>query len=269
MLDEVKQLLSSFKFIDVYDGYQIIADIWKEAFTHDTELIAASDFYTVARTREPKLVTKGTGKNKREEQDGWIGSIVPNDLIAERLYTAELAEIESKQSRVQEVDVELTEFIEAAKIENSVEYNALYDAIKKNAEDEPQDSFENKAVKAELKKAKKGSNEYNLLKKVEGLMTEKSLLGKAIIAEEKALKEMIYERILNLTDEEVDNLVHEKWFGNIVTDLVHLVEIPLKAEISILDMLNKRYAHTLSELDTKILDLESVFETLLSELVVE
>ena len=100
-------------------------------------------------------------------------------------------------------------------------------------------------------------------------MTEKSLLGKAIIAEEKALKEMIYERILNLTDEEVDNLVHEKWFGNIVTDLVHLVEIPLKAEISILDMLNKRYAHTLSELDTKILDLESVFETLLSELVVE
>ena len=269
MLDEVKQLLSSFKFIDVYDGYQIIADIWKEAFTHDTELIAASDFYTVARTREPKLVTKGTGKNKREEQDGWIGSIVPNDLIAERLYTAELAEIESKQSRVQEVDVELTELIEAAKIEDSDEYNALYDAIKKNAEDEPQDSFENKAVKAELKKAKKGSNEYNLLKKVEGLMTEKSLLGKAIIAEEKALKEMIYERILNLTDEEVDNLVHEKWFGNIVTDLVHLVEIPLKAEISILDMLNNRYAHTLSELDTKILDLESVFETLLSELVVE
>ena len=269
MLDEVKQILSSFKFIDVYDGYQIIADIWKEALTHDTELIAASDFYTVARTREPKLVTKGTGKNKREEQDGWIGSIVPNDLIAERLYTTELAEIESKQSRVQEVDVELTELIEAAKIEDSDEYNALYDAIKKNAEDEPQDSFENKAVKAELKKAKKGSNEYNLLKKVEGLMTEKSLLGKAIIAEEKALKEMIYERILNLTDEEVDNLVHEKWFGNIVTDLVHLVEIPLKAEISILDMLNKRYAHTLSELDTKILDLESVFETLLSELVVE
>ena len=115
MLYEVKQLLSSFKFIDVYDGYQIIADIWKEALTHDTELIAASDFYAIARTREPNMVTKGTGKNKREEQDGWVGSIVPNELIAERLYTAELEEIESKQSRVQEVDAGLSELVEAAK----------------------------------------------------------------------------------------------------------------------------------------------------------
>ena len=269
MLYEVKQLLSSFKFIDVYDGYQIIADTWKEALTHDAELIAASDFYTVARTREPKLVTKGTGKNKREEQDGWMGSIVPNELIAERLYTAELAEIERKQTRAQEVEAELAELVEAAKIEDTDENTALYEAIKKNAEDEPQDSFENKAIKAALKTAKKDTVECDLLKKVERLLTEKATLNKTIQAEEKALKDMVYERILNLTDEEIDDLVHEKWFGNSITDLVQLVEIPLKAELSTLDMLNKRYAHTLSELDTEIRDLESVFETLLSELVVD
>lgn len=61
MLIHIKELLSEFDFIDVYDGYQIVAEIWKNALTHDTELIAASDFYTVGRTREPNMVTKGTG----------------------------------------------------------------------------------------------------------------------------------------------------------------------------------------------------------------
>ena len=159
--------------------------------------------------------------------------------------------------------------VEAAKIEDTDENTALYEAIKKNAEDEPQDSFENKAIKAALKTAKKDTVECDLLKKVERLLTEKATLNKTIQAEEKALKELVYERILNLTDEEIDDLVHEKWFGNSITDLVQLVEIPLRAELSTLDMLNKRYAHTLSELDTEIRDLESVFETLLSELVVD
>lgn len=269
MLDEIKQILSEFKFIDVYDGYQIIADSWKKALTHDIELIAASDFYAVARTREPNMVTKGTGKNKREEQDGWIGSIIPNELIAESLYTEELNEIESKQSKVQEVDIELSELVEAAKVEDTDENNALYEAIKKNKEDEPQDSFENKTVKAELKNATKGTIEYDLLKKVDELLTEKAMLGKAIKAEEKTLKEKVYDRILSLTDEEIDDLVHEKWFGNVVADLVNLVTIPLKADLRTLDMLNKRYANTLSELDTEIRTLEEAFETLMSEMVVE
>ncbi|MEX6702323.1 type I restriction-modification system subunit M [Peribacillus frigoritolerans] len=269
MLVEVKEILSEFKYIDAYDGYQIIAEIWKNVLTHDTELIASSDFYTIGRTREPNLVTKGTGKNKREEQDGWVGSIVPNDLIAKRLYSTELEDIESEKSRVQEIDNELSELVEAAKVEDTDENNALYDVIKKNDEDEPQDSFESKSVIAEFKKATKGTIEYDLLKTVEKLMTEKSSLNKAIKVEEKALKEMIYERILNLNDEEIDSLVHEKWFGNTVHALVSLVAIPLKTELSTLEMLNKRYENTFSEIDTESRDLESMFESLMSELVAE
>ncbi|WKB36430.1 hypothetical protein QS257_04775 [Terrilactibacillus sp. S3-3] len=64
MLVEIKETLSEFKYIDVYDGYQIVAEIWKNALTHDTEIIALSDFYKAGRTREPNMVTKGTGKKK-------------------------------------------------------------------------------------------------------------------------------------------------------------------------------------------------------------
>ena len=268
MLVHIKEILSEFNFIDIYDGYQIVAEIWKDALTHDAELIAGSDFYTVGRTREPNMVTKGAGEKKREEQDGWVGAIVPNDLIAKRLYSDELQAIEDKKNRVGEIETELTELVEAAKVEDSEENAALYDALKKNEDDEPQDSFENKAVKAELKKATKGTIEYDLLKKAEGLIAEKSALGKEIKTDEKELKEAIYERILILADKEIDALVFEKWFGTTVADLVSLVEMPLKDELATLEMLSKRYANTLTEINEESIRLEGAFEALMNELVV-
>ncbi|TXR78294.1 type I restriction-modification system subunit M [Bacillus sp. BF9-10] len=263
MLTEIKEILSEFKYIDVYNGYQIVAEIWKNALIHDTEIIALSDFYTAGRTREPNMVTKGTGNKKREEQDGWVGSIVPNELIAKRLYSDELEEIESKKTRIQEIENELSDLVEATKVEDSDEAHALGETLNEAGE-----AFENKSVKAEVKKASKGTVEYNLLKKVEKLFADKSALSKAVKADEKVLKEAVQERILTLTNEEIDNLMHEKWFGNIVDAMVGLIEIPLKTELSTLQMLNNRYADTLSAIDEESLCLELAFEALMSELVV-
>ncbi|MTK10016.1 MAG: type I restriction-modification system subunit M [Hungatella sp.] len=269
MLLEIKNMLAAFDYIDIYDGYQIIAEIWKQSLTHDTELIAASDFYTVGRTREPNMVTKGSGNNKREEQDGWVGAIVPNDLIAKRLYSVELVEIENKKLRIAEMEAELTELIEAAKVEDSDEYTALYDVLKKNDDGVAQDSFENKAIKAELKNRAKGTYEYDLLKKAEKLITDKLSLNKAVKAEEKELKEKIEERILVLADEEIDSYVYEKWFGTTVELMIDLVTQPLKEELNTLEMLHNRYSQTLSAIELEIETLEKAFESLLSELVVE
>lgn len=81
-------------------------------------------------------------------------------------------------------------------MEDSVENAALYDAIKKNEDDEPQDSFDNKAVKAELKKVKKGTTEYDLIKKVEGLINEKSSLNKEIKEKRKNSKRLFMKESL-------------------------------------------------------------------------
>lgn len=269
MLNSIKNILSGYKYIDVYDGYQIIAEIWKSALTHDTELIASFGFYKIGRTREPNMVMKGSGSNKREEQEGWVGSIIPSSLIAKELYSAELEAIENKKDAILDIDSELADLIEAAKVEDSIENNALYEALKKNDEDEPCDAFDNKLVKSELKKALKGSEEYELLKKVETLINEKSLLAKAIKSEENKLKDEVQERILILTDEEIDKLMYKKWFGSTADKMVSLVQIPLKAELNILQMLEERYANTLDSIDMEIESLMSEFEALKKELVVE
>jgi type I restriction enzyme M protein len=153
--------------------------------------------------------------------------------------------------------------VEAANVEDSDEANALGETLNESGE-----AFENKSVNSELKKATKGTVEYNLLKKVEKLFADKSALSKAVKADEKALKEAVQERILTLTNEEIDNLMHEKWFGNTVDAIVGLIEMPLKTELSTLQMLHNRYADTLSDIDEKSRSLESAFESLMSELVV-
>lgn len=167
------------------------------------------------------------------------------------------------------METELTDLVEAAKVEGSEENNALYDVLKKNEDDEPGDAFDNKSVKAELKKAEKGSEEYELLKKVETLINKKSSLIKDIKSEEKELKDAVQERILVLTDEEIDNLMYKKWFGSTAEKMVNLVQIPLKAELNTLQMLEERYTNTLSDIDTEINSLMSEFEALKDELVVK
>lgn len=268
MLDEIKEILKDYEHIDAYDGYQVIAEIWKESLEHDAELIATEDFYTVGRTRVPNIVTKGTGDKKREEQDGWNGSIVPNDVLANRLYHEELVQIEDKKNRIREIETELEEYVEAAKVEDTDENSALFDALKKDADGEVLDSFENKLLKEELKKNSKESAEYNLLKKIESLISEKSKVTKEIKLEEKELKDAVADRILVLTDDEIDMLMFEKWFGVTVKSIVALIEVAVKGDLATLKMLEERYSSTLSDIDVEIDDLMASFEKLQAELVV-
>lgn len=269
MLADMKRILTEFDSLDIYSGYQIIAEIWKDTLSHDLELIAGLGFYNAGRTREPNMVTKGSGANKHEEQSGWVGAIVPNDLIAQKLYADQVQAIEDRKNQLTETEGNLSELVEAAKVEDSDENTILYESVKKNKDDEPQDSFDNKKVKAELKAAAKGSTEYDLLHKVSDFMSQKSKLNTAIKKEQEELDEAVYERIEQLTDEEIDSLVYEKWFGGLKESMVNLVQEPLKADLQTLDTLNSRYATTLSDLEDETKKVENEFESLLSELVVK
>ena len=267
MLLEIKEMLSEFQFINIYDGYQEIAKVWNDSLTKDMELISLSDFYTLGRTREANMVTKGSGANRREEQDGFISSLIPNELIVKQLYRIESSNIAELKQKLLETETELDELVEAAKVEGSDENEVLYECLSKNKEGEAGNSFVNRNIKNELKEYKKDGDEYKLLKNVENLMSDRSKINKEIREKEKELKELVEDRILILTDEEIDSLVFEKWFGGLIDEMVALIEKPLKKEIEILKMLDDRYKSTLNDLDAEYKELEASFESLLSELV--
>ncbi|PIT54501.1 type I restriction-modification system subunit M [Snodgrassella alvi] len=268
MLNDIKSLLASFNYIDIYDGYQIIAEIWQNSLLHDTEIIAATDFYTAARNRIPNMVSKGSGAKKRLEQDGFVSSLIPSELIATELYADHLANIDHKKQQIQTLESELADLVEAAKVEDSIEYDALYESLKKNDDDEPLDTFDNKKLKQELKTTPNDSECYSLLKKVDKLISQKSALSKQVKTEELALKEAVQERILILTDEEIDTLMYKKWFGNTIALLCELIEKPIKAELKTLQMLNERYQDTLTSIDKEIEQLEAELQAMMQDLVV-
>lgn len=263
MLTEIKELLLAFNHIDEYDGYQIIAEIWKENLTEDAEIIALTDFYTAGRTRVPFMVTKGSGKTKREEQDGWIGSIVSNELIKKHLFAEDVAEIEEKEVRLSEVEAELTELVEAAKVEESDEEVALSEAL-----NDKEDAFLIGSVRSLLKEATKESTDATLLKKVETLLNEKTTLNRDVKKLNQELKEATEARIETLTNEEIDVLVHEKWFGSLVYKVMRLIGNPLTEELAVLEQLQARYSDTLSTLEEESKQLEQELEEMMQQLVV-
>ena len=269
MVDEIKQVLSQFDNVDQYAGYQIVADLWESSLEEDAELIAANGFYEAGRTRKPNMVEKGSGAKKRTVQDGWLGAIVPNDLIADVLYQDDKAKISELEQKAADVENELGELVEAAKTEDTPEYNALFDVLKKNDDDEPQDSFESKKVKTALKENEEGSDGTGYLKRVSDLMAAKTKVNRKIKNAKADLQEAIYDRIEKLTNEEIDQLMQEKWFGDFEEKMVKLVTQPLLADLQTLAILNDRYADTLDDIDSQISQAEADLNSLIQDLVVK
>lgn len=269
MVDEIKQVLSQFDNVDQYAGYQIVADLWESSLEEDAELIAANGFYESGRTRKPNMVEKGSGAKKRTVQDGWLGAIVPNDLIADVLYQDDKAKISELEQKAADVESELGELVEAAKTEATPEYDALFDMLKKNDDDEPQDSFESKKVKAALKESEEGSDGTGYLKRVSNLMAAKTKVNREIKNAKADLQEDIYDRIEKLTNEEIDQLMQEKWFGVFEEKMVELVTQPLLADLQTLAMLNDRYADTFDDIDSQISQAEADLNSLMQDLVVK
>ena len=263
MLAEIKEILTNFKHLNVYDGYQLVAEQWENYLTEDVEKISAGDFYELGRSREPNIVTKGTGKNKREEQEGWVGTLVPIDLILKELYEEEAKLIEEIEAEINEVESALDELVEEAQVEDSDENEILGESL--NAS---KNSFIVGSIRKEIKNYEEDTEEYKLVQRVLDLLSKRTKTNRTIREKTQALDMKVQNRILELTDEEIDQLVYKKWFGNLVEEMTRLIEEPLIEELDTLKELNERYTDTLDDLDAEYNELEASFKEMASQLVV-
>ena len=152
-------------------------------------------------------------------------------------------------------------------MEETVENEILYESLTRTKDDEPGNSFVSNLIKAELKEYHKKSEEFKMLKNVETLMSDRLRINREIREKEIELKELVENRILILTKEEIDKLVYEKWFGSLIKEMTDLIERPLKNELDTLKLLDNRYKFTLEDLDEEYKELEAEFESLVAKLV--
>ena len=269
MLDDAKNLFAHISWVDSYEAYQVVAELWHQKLTTDLEIIAGNDFYDAAIMTEPHMVTKGSGKTKRIEQDGVIGRLIPNDFIEHFLFSEERDKLDSYQSDLDSLEAELGELIDAAKEEATDEYYALNDLLKRDDDDEVKDAFDAARVNKTLKELAKTDESFELVKKTYDLLERIKKIKKSIKDDRNSLDEKVYARFETLTYEEIDQLMWNKWFGTITNDIGKILEAPVLKELDILSMLNERYSDTLQSIDLEINNLEKSLEEMMKELVLE
>ena len=107
---ELDAMIANTALVDPYDVYQNLDDAWN-GISIDLEVLGSEGFDAV-RAVDPNMVVKKKAGKDVEVQDGWIGRVLPFDLVQRELLHDDLAAIETDERRVQDIDSEIETILE-------------------------------------------------------------------------------------------------------------------------------------------------------------
>lgn len=254
LADDIFARLSGFPLIDKYEAYQLLDDNWNKIAV-DLEMIQTEGVEAVKKVDPNMVIKKKRGKDE-EVQEGWVGHILPFELVQNTVLIDDKNILKEKESRLSELNSEYEELI-----------NSL-------TEEEKESSYVNEAkdnfVVAEIKKALK-------LDSLEAETKEKLRIVNSIITEEKTLKSEIKklliqlenktkETIENLTDERAVELLKEKWIFPLAQNLMKMPDSIVDILTSEVEYLVKKYETTLESVEEELVQTEKELCSMIEEL---
>lgn len=252
--EDMFERLKNVPLIDKYEAYQLLDDDWTK-IAIDLEIIQTEGFSATKKVN-PNMILKKQGGKEQEVQDGWVGHIIPFDLIQSTILSDDKAKLKANENRLSEI---------------ASEYDELLDSL---TEEEKENDFVNEAkdafVAAAIKKALKSDN-------IETETKDKLHFINALIMEEKDLKATIKkqsgllegktkETIENLTDEQVTELLKKKWINSLIENLMKLPGNIINELVSRVDAITKKYATTYADIQTQIEETEATLLEMIDEL---
>lgn len=102
--------LRGIALIDRYDAYQILDDNWQTIST-DLEMIQTEGFEATKKV-DPNMVTKKKDGKEVEVQEGWLGHIIPFELVQSTLLSIDKKAIEEKQEELSAIQARLSALID-------------------------------------------------------------------------------------------------------------------------------------------------------------
>lgn len=250
--ENIFERLKGIPLVDKYEAYQLLDDDWIQIAV-DLEIIQTEGF-EATKVVDPHMVVKKKGNTEQEVQEGWKGRILPFELIQNTLLAAEKQELKEKENRLSEI---------------ISEYEEQFDAL---SEEEKEEDFVNEGswVFAEIKKALKSdsldSETKEKLKTVMALNEEEKTLKAVIRNENAALEAKTKETIENLSDEQVIELLKEKWIHPLIQNLMQLPDRIVGELVTKLEMLEKKYETTFAQVEEDIRETERALSAMIDEL---
>lgn len=244
--------MSEIPLVDKYEAYQLLDDDWAKIAV-DLEIIQTEGF-EATKVVDPNMVVKKKGNTEQEVQEGWKGHIIPFDLIQDTILATDKQAIKEKESRLSEI---------------ASEYEEILDSL---TEEEKENDFVNEDswVFASIKKALKS---YSIepetkekLKAVSKLNTEEKALKSAIKRESALLEEKTKETIEGLSDQQVTELLKDKWIKPLIHCLMQLPDRIVSELVAKLEALAKKYETTFAEVENQIKETEMSLSAMIDDL---
>lgn len=258
--ENIFKRLDQVPLIDKYEAYQILDDEWGKIAV-DLEIIQTEGFAATKKV-DPNLVTKKKDGKEQEIQDGWIGRVIPFELVQKELLSDRYKELRKKEARLAEIPSLYEEIIEDL-TEEEKDGQVLNDN---------NDAFVPKEVTKKLKELKKEAPTEEVksfidkLDRYERLSKEEKDLKKEIKNETAKLHMLTKETIENLTDSMVCELLDKKWIGNLLESINKLPDTIVDNLVSKIQALESKYKTTYFELEKEIKETEMKLASMIDEL---
>lgn len=258
--ENIFKRLDQVPLIDKYEAYQILDDEWGKIAV-DLEIIQTEGFAATKKV-DPNLVTKKKDGKEQEIQDGWVGRVIPFELVQKELLSDRYKELREKEARLAEIPSLYEEIIEDM-TEEEKDGQVLNDN---------NDAFIPKEVTKKLKELKKEAPTEEVksfidkLDRYERLSKEEKDLKKEIKSETAKLHMLTKETIENLTDSMVCELLDKKWIGNLLESINKLPDTIVDNLVSKIQALVSKYKTTYFELEKEIKETEMKLASMIDEL---
>ncbi|AEE15857.1 type I restriction-modification system subunit M [Treponema brennaborense] len=267
--DDLFARFTDMELLDKYQAFQILDDGWNK-ITDDIEIIQTEGDAAITQV-DPHMVEKKKKGLIEEVQEGWVGHILPFELVQKTLLQTELNSIEQKKEQLSQTEEELNQIIESF-TEEEKEGSIL---------NETNDAFVTKELASAIKEIKDDCKkekqplpvytgnddtfEAKLLKADEIIKSQKPLKD-AIKNEENALHIKTKETIEGLSKEEQKKLLELKWITPLITALYNMPSVLIHDFSEQIENLATKYSDTLLSLENEITESEKNLSNLLSDL---
>lgn len=244
--------LKDIPLVDKYEAYQLLDDDWTKIAV-DLEIIQTEGFEATKRV-DPNMVIKKKDGKEQEVQEGWVGRIIPFDLIQDTLLADDRAALKTKENRLSEIPSE---------------YEELFDSLteeEKEGDYASEDGFVNAEIKKALKSDSVEPETKEKLRKVAALATEEKELKAAIKKDAGLLEGKTKETIESLSDEQVIDLLKDKWITPLIQSLMKLPDSIVNELVSKLEALTKKYETTFAEVEAQISETENTLSAMIDDL---
>ena len=101
---DIFERLKDIPLIDKYAAFQLLDDDWT-GISIDLEMLQTEGFAATKKV-DPNLVIKKKDGKDQEVQEGWVGHIIPFDLVQATLLSTETDELHGLESRLAEIPSE-------------------------------------------------------------------------------------------------------------------------------------------------------------------